>query len=302
MAGRGVAQAVGQAVEDHDAHRDELLGSALGRQGGVELLESLGRVTELAEEHAQQVLDLEGGDRGLDAVPGHVADHSRKTPGADREEVVEVAGHEAGAGLVHVADFVAFERRQVLGREAGGPAAGRQLGLGQDLLGAALELGALLGQPGLVLEAVPVDEGQGNGDEHQVGGDVEEEVLRHRRHAEGHSRHAVEERGVQLLAVGGAGQVGTDRAGRPFGDPTPRPVEVHRRAAPHHGGDEAPDGHGQQEGPDHTDGMVRECGTLSPPGAGPGASTAWGRNRSARECGAPGSARRSAAGSGWRKG
>src|SRR5205807_3467531 len=72
VTGRCVAQAVGQAVEDHDAHGDELLGPALGGQRGVELLESLRRVAELTQEHAQQVLDLEGGDGRFDAVSRYV--------------------------------------------------------------------------------------------------------------------------------------------------------------------------------------------------------------------------------------
>src|SRR5947209_17961588 len=207
VTGRGVAQAVGHAVEDHDADGDELLGPALGGQGGVELLEGLGRVPELPEEDAQQVLHLEGGDRRLDAVAGYVADDGRQPAGADGEEVVEVAGHEAGARLVDVAHLVALEDRQLFGGQAGGPPAGRQLGLGEDLLGSSLELGALLGQAGLVLEPMAVDQGEDHGDEDQVGRDVEQEVLRHRRHREGNGGHRVQEGGVQFLAVRGPGQV-----------------------------------------------------------------------------------------------
>ena len=74
MAGRGVAQRAGLGVEHDDAQRDELLGPAVGGHLVVQLLERLGRVAELLEEHPQQVLGLEGGDRRLDAVAGDVAD------------------------------------------------------------------------------------------------------------------------------------------------------------------------------------------------------------------------------------
>src|SRR5436309_3114070 len=49
VAGGGVAQGVGQAVEHHDAERDELFGPALRGQCGVQLLEGLGGIAELAQ-------------------------------------------------------------------------------------------------------------------------------------------------------------------------------------------------------------------------------------------------------------
>ena len=89
----------------------------------VELLERLGRVAVLAEEHPQQVLGLEGGDRRLDAVAGDVAD-DRGEPGRRHpEHVVEVAGHEPGAGLVDPADLEARRSRAGPRGPAGRPSA-----------------------------------------------------------------------------------------------------------------------------------------------------------------------------------
>ena len=120
VAGRRDPQRGGLGVEHDDADGDELLEPLERRHLPVELLERLGRVAVLAEEHPQQVLGLEGGDRRLDAVAGDVADHRRDAGGRDPEHVVEVAGHEAGAGLVHPAELEA--RRSRAGpRGRGGP-------------------------------------------------------------------------------------------------------------------------------------------------------------------------------------
>ena len=154
MAGGGDAQRGRLGVEHHHADRDELLDALERRHLPVELLERLRRIAELPEEDPQQVLGLERGDRRLDAVTGDVADHRRDARGRHAEHVVEVAGHEAGAGLVHAAELEAGEVGQVLGGEPGRPAPRRQLLLGQHLLGAPLEEAAVLGQAGLPSEVL----------------------------------------------------------------------------------------------------------------------------------------------------
>ena len=173
VAGRRDAQGGGLGVEHHDADGDELLGALEGRHLAVELLEGLRRVAELPEEHPQQVLGLERGDRRLDAVAGDVADHRRDARGRDPEHVVEVAGHEPGAGLVHAAQLEAGEVGQVLGGQAGGPAAGCQLLLGEHLLGPALQHDAVLGEAGLAAEVLPEEHRQADRDQ-----DEGEEVVR----------------------------------------------------------------------------------------------------------------------------
>ena len=120
------------------------------RHLAVQLLEGLGRVAELTEEHPQQVLGLERGDRRLDAVAGDVADDRRDPGRRQAEDVVEVAGHQPGAGLVDPADLEAGEVGQILGRQALGPPAGRQLLLGQHLSAPGARADAALGQAGLV--------------------------------------------------------------------------------------------------------------------------------------------------------
>ena len=133
---------------------------SMRRHLAVELLEGLGRVAVLPQEDPQQVLGLEGGDRRLDAVAGDVADHRGDAGGRDAEHVVEVAGHQAGAGLVHPAELEAGEVGQLLGGEAGGPALRGQLLLAQDLLGPALEEGPVLGDAGLPAEVAAEDDRQ----------------------------------------------------------------------------------------------------------------------------------------------
>ena len=123
MTGRRHAQRGRLRVEHDDADRDELLEALERRHLPVELLQRLRRIAVLAEEHAQQVLGLEGGDGRLDAMPGDVADDRRDAGGRHAEHVVEVAGHETGAGLVHPPELEAGEVGQVLGGQAGGPAA-----------------------------------------------------------------------------------------------------------------------------------------------------------------------------------
>ena len=118
-----------------------------------------------AQEHAQQVLGLERGDRRLDAVAGHVADDRGDPARRDAEHVVEVAGHEPGARLVDAADLEAGEVGQVVGREALGPAPRRELLLREHLLGPPLEHGPFLEQPRLADEVAPVDEVERDGHE-----------------------------------------------------------------------------------------------------------------------------------------
>ena len=71
-------------VEHDHADRDELLEALERRHLPVQLLERLGRIAVLPQEHPQQVLGLEGGDRRLDAVAGDVADDRRDAGGRDR--------------------------------------------------------------------------------------------------------------------------------------------------------------------------------------------------------------------------
>ena len=157
----------GLGVEQHDAQGDELLLATHGRHLGVELLEGLGRVAVLAQEHPQQVLGLEGGDGRVDAVAGDVADDGGDPVGPDPHHVVEVAGHEARAGLVDPAQLEALEVGQVVGGQALGPAAGGQLVLDQHLLGPALQLGAAVLEAGLLDEVAPQDERRHRRDGHQ---------------------------------------------------------------------------------------------------------------------------------------
>ena len=93
---------------------------------------------------------------GLDAVAGDVADDRGHPGGAEPEHVVEVAGHEAGAGLV---DLPELEARRwsgsVLGGQARGPAPGGQLLLGEHLLGPPLELPAGLGDRAWRVKPLP---------------------------------------------------------------------------------------------------------------------------------------------------
>ena len=69
--------------------------------------------------------------------------------GVEAEEVVEVARHHPGAGLVDAADLEADEVGQGLGRQALGPHAGRPLLLVEHLDGPPLHADAALGQAGL---------------------------------------------------------------------------------------------------------------------------------------------------------
>ncbi len=165
MAGRGETQRPGHLVEHHRAERHQLLGPALRRQHHVELLHGLAGIAVLAEEHPEEVLDLEGGDRGLDAVAADVTDDRRQAGQRRRGEVVEVAGHGAGARLVDVTDLEALDVGQVGGGQPLRPPHGRQLLLGQDLLGPPLEQRPLLGQASRGQEPRPVP--QRDGDRHQ---------------------------------------------------------------------------------------------------------------------------------------
>ena len=167
MAGRGVAQGAGLGVEHDDGQGDELLVPADARHLLVELLERLGRVAVLAQEHPQEVLGLEGGDRGLDAVAGHVADDRGQAAGRRAEHVVEVAGHVPAAGLVDRADLEAREVVEVLGGQAGGPPLRGQLLLGEHLLGPPLELGAALGEAGVAGEGPAERQAGAHRDEHE---------------------------------------------------------------------------------------------------------------------------------------
>ena len=82
--------------------------------------------------------------------------------GDERVDVVEVAGEQAGAGLVDPADVVAGDGGQVVGGEPLGPPLRGQLLLGEHLLGPPLDRGPALEQAGLPDEVAPVDEGQGH--------------------------------------------------------------------------------------------------------------------------------------------
>ena len=167
MAGRCEPQAARLGVDHDRHHRDQLLGPAGGRHHQVELLHRLGRVAVLPQEHPQQVLDLEGGDRRLDAVPGHVADDDGQAGRRDRVHVVEVPGHEAFARLVDPADLEPLDLGQILGRQPGRPAARRFQLLLERPFRFADDERPLFGQVGLVQEPGPVAEGDPDRDDDQ---------------------------------------------------------------------------------------------------------------------------------------
>ena len=171
VAGRREAQGPGRHVEHHGAQRDHLLGAARRRQHDVQLLDGLARVAVLAEEHPQEVLDLERGDRRLDAVPGDIADHCSKPLVTGGVEVVEVAGHGPRARLVHAPDLEPVDLWEVHGRQPLCPRQGRRVGLLQHLGGPPLGCGQRLGEGGLGEERAPVAQRDRHGDEqHQERG------------------------------------------------------------------------------------------------------------------------------------
>ena len=252
VAGGGVPQRAGGLVEHDETQGDELLVAGLGRDDGVELLQRLGRVPVLAQEDPQQVLDLEGGDRRLDAVAGDVADDRGHPLGAGGGHVVEVAGHEPRAGLVGPADLEALELGQLLGGEPGGPAPGGQVLLGEHLLGPPLQAGPLLDEVGLGQEALAPDEGHGDGDDQQGLGEPRpgaDEGGAGR--DDGH--HHVQQAGVDLLAVApiGPGWPPCCPAGPlPSPKPPPRPLQPQCRPGPDDGRHEHP-ADDQQKDRDH---------------------------------------------------
>ena len=120
------------------------------RHLAVELFERLGRVAELTQEDAQQVLGLEGGDRRLDAVTGHVADDGGD-PGRGRRGTRRRSHRPScpyPAGRPGRSRSPSKSGRS-LGGQALGPALGGQVVLGEHLLGPTLELGPVLGDAGL---------------------------------------------------------------------------------------------------------------------------------------------------------
>jgi hypothetical protein len=244
MPGRGEPQGAGIGVEDDHHQRDEFLGPFRGEHLGVELLERLGGVAVLAQEHPQQVLGLEGGDGRLDPPAGHIADNRGDARWCHPEHVEEVAGHDAGAGLVHTAELEARELGQVLGRQPGGPALGRQLLLAEDLLGLALDGGAILGQLGLAREVAPECHRQRhrNEDQHeQQAGDV---LPRHHHAGRGDGEHGVQAGGVEVLAKRRSRQHRDVGVGTTFAlDPPPHDEEAACRSSPHDGRHERRDRH-----------------------------------------------------------
>ena len=148
------------------AQRDELLVATHGRHLRVELLERLGRVAVLAQEHPQQVLGLERGDGRIDAVTGDVADDRGDPRGRDPHDVVEVAGHQARTGLVDATELEPGDVGQVVGGQPLGPAPRRQLVLHEHFLGPALELGAVLLESGLPDEVAAENDRHDGRDRH----------------------------------------------------------------------------------------------------------------------------------------
>jgi hypothetical protein len=161
------------------------------------------------------------------------------------------------------AQLEAGEVRQLLGGEAGGPLARRQLVLGEDLLGLALELVAVLGDAGDPAEVAVVVDRHPHRDDDQA-----EQGTRLRRAGDGHDERrdgeqAVQQAGVQLLAERGAGEHGLVGAVSVLGlDALPALLEPERGAAPDHGRD------GAQEGDDRQDRLLHRLATLPAPGGG----------------------------------
>ena len=82
-------------------------------------------------------------------MAGHIADDHGQTLRPGRENVVKIARHHPGPGLVNAADVEPLVDRQSFRRQPGRPSPGSELFLGQDFLGSTFQLGALLGQAGL---------------------------------------------------------------------------------------------------------------------------------------------------------
>ena len=239
MPGRGESQRARVGVEQHDHQRDELLDAVGRRHLGVELLERLGRVAVLAQEDTEEVLGLEGGDRRLDAPAGDVADDRGDARRGDAEHVVEVAGHDTGTGLVDPAELEAREVGQVLGRQPLGPALGGELLLAEHLLGPALEVVAVLGQAGLPGEVAAVGHRQGHGNQDQEEEQAGDALTGQDHAARGESEHAVEARGVQVLAERGSGEHRHVGIAAPLGlDALPHHVQTSRRPGPDTGSDQ----------------------------------------------------------------
>ena len=200
-------------------------------------------------------------------MPADVADDGRQPGQRGRRDVVEVAGHGSGTGLVDVAHLEALDVREVGGRQTLGPPHGRQLLLGQHLGGAPLEQRPLLGQTGGGQKARAV--AQGDGDRHE---DEEERKLQPGVREEGGDERAqpqqrVQDRRVQVLVESRAGQYERLVRRVVVGDvPLDAPAGAQEAAAgagPHVGCH--PAGHGHRD----EDRLLDDHGqTLTPPGGG----------------------------------
>ena len=256
MAGGGVAQGPRPGVEHHDHEGDELLVPTEGVHLVVELFDGLGRVLELPEEDPQQVLGLERGDGGFDAVTGDVADDRRDPRGGQAEEVVEVAGHHPRARLVDPSDLEADQVRQGLGRQALGPHARCPLLLVEDLDRPPLHADAALGQAGLADEGPP----HGQGDDRRDGEDAEDDRLRGRvgggQGADGHTGDAVEGGRVQVLAVDAPGQGDGALVGVGAVQGPPHAMAEPGRASPGHSSGQTEHSGGREDRDHHGDPML----------------------------------------------
>ncbi len=166
MTGRGVAQGAGLGVEDDDRGRDELLVAIAGSELGVEFLERLRRISELAQENPEEILRLERGDGRLDAVTGHIADKRGHSGRADTVNVEEVAGHQARTGLVCATDLESAEVRDLFRCETSGPSLRGELILLERLAGPTFDVVTVAGHPGFAVRASrPPQRGDGRQDQ-----------------------------------------------------------------------------------------------------------------------------------------
>ena len=269
MPGRGVAQGARLGVEHDDRGGDELLVTVAGRQLLVELLERLGRITELPQEDAQQILGLERRDRRLDAVTGDVAD-DRGDPGRpDAVHVEEVTGHQARTGLVHTADLETGEVRDLLGREPSRPRLRRQLLLLERLTGTPFDVPPVASHAGFTnRQPSPPQRGERR---HRQDGEEHDEigVVRDGDRGERRSEHAVDDRRVGFLAIGRERQrMGLDVAFAVVVDEVDDPQAQASRADVHHRGHQTDQSGGQKCVSDHR-GFLLEDGCINRSGGQP---------------------------------
>ena len=111
VAGRRVAQRARGLVEHDDAQRDELLGPALGDSTGFSSSRAWAGSRYWRRNTRSRYLTWKAVIDGSMPWPATSPMTAASRVGAGRVDVVEVAGHQPGAGLVHPADLEARDSR-----------------------------------------------------------------------------------------------------------------------------------------------------------------------------------------------